>query len=173
MTWTRVLHALANGGEAMTERSVNHATFVIERRYPAHSARVFRAWADAAAKSIWMDDPDYAADGSKYELDFRVGGHERFSGLTPDGTSYRYDALYYDIVPDYRIVYSYEMYAADNRMSASLATVQIVPDQDGTKLIYTEQCAFLDGIDKPEAREEGTAWMLDNLGKYLAAQAGR
>ena len=32
--------------------------------------------------------------------------------------------------------------------------------------------AFLDGIDKPEAREEGTAWMLDNLGKYLAAQAG-
>jgi len=69
-------------------------------------------------------------------------------------------------------VYIYEMYAADDRMSASLATVQIVPDQDGTMLTYTEQCAFLDGIDKPEAREEGTAWMLDNLGKYLAAQAG-
>ena len=51
------------GGDAMTERSVNHATFVIERRYPAHPARVFRAWADAAAKSIWMDDPDFATDG--------------------------------------------------------------------------------------------------------------
>jgi hypothetical protein len=48
-----------------------------------------------------------------------------------------------------------------------------VPDQDGTKLTYTEQGAFLDGIDKPEAREEGTAWMLDNLGKYLASRAGR
>jgi uncharacterized protein YndB with AHSA1/START domain len=83
-----------------------------------------------------------------------------------------YDARYYDIVPDHRIVYIYEMYAAGNRMSASLATVQIVPHQDGTKLTYTEQCAFLDGIDKPEAREEGTAWMLDNLGKYLASQAG-
>ena len=48
-----------------------------------------------------------------------------------------------------------------------------MPEQDGTKLTYTEQGAFLDDIDKPEAREEGTAWLLDNLGKYLAAQAGQ
>ena len=157
----------------MTDRSVSHGTFVIERRYPASPAKVFGAWADGTAKGIWMDDPDYKSDGSQYELDFRVGGHERFGGLAPDGKPYRYDAQYYDIVPDYRIVYSYEMYAADDRMSVSLATVEIVPDQDGTKLTYTEQGAFLDGIDKPEAREEGTAWMLDNLGKYLASQAGR
>ena len=155
----------------MTERSVSHGTFVIERRYPVHPAKVFGAWADAAAKEIWMDDPDYKSDGSSYALDFRVGGHERFSGLTPEGGPYSYDARYHDIVPDYRIVYSYEMYAADDRMSVSLATVEIEPYQDGTKLTYTEQCAFLDGIDKPEAREEGTAWMLDNLGKYLASHA--
>ena len=157
----------------MTDRSVSHGTFVNERRYPAPPAKVFGAWADGAAKEIWMDDPDYKSDGSQYELDFRVGGHERFSGLAPDGKPYRYDAQYYDIVPDYRIVYSYEMYAADDRMSVSLATVEIVPDQDGTKLTYTEQAAFLDGIDKPEFREEGIAWMLDNLGKYLGSQAGR
>jgi uncharacterized protein YndB with AHSA1/START domain len=156
----------------MTDRCVNHATFVIERRYPAHPAKVFGAWADAGAKQIWMDDPDYKSDGSDYELDFRVGGHERFGGLTPEGTRYGYDATYYDIVPDNRIVYSYEMYSGDDRMSVSLTTVEILPDQDGAKLTYTEQAAFLDGIDKPEAREEGTAWMLDNLGKYLASRAG-
>jgi len=105
-------------------------------------------------------------------MDFRVGGHERFGGLTPEGTRYSYDALYYDIVPDQRIVYSYEMYSGDDRMSVSLTTVEIVPDQDGTKLTYTEQGAFLDGIDKPEDREEGTASILDNLGKYLAAPVG-
>jgi uncharacterized protein YndB with AHSA1/START domain len=77
-----------------------------------------------------------------------------------------------DIVPDQRIVYSYEMYSGDDRMSVSLATVEIVPGEDGTRLTYTEQAAFLDGIDKPEGREEGTAWMLDNLGTYLASQAG-
>jgi uncharacterized protein YndB with AHSA1/START domain len=155
----------------MTERCVSHGTFVVERRYPAHPAKVFEAWADGAAKEIWMDDPDYKSDGSSYELDFRVGGHERFGGLAPEGTPYSYDARYYDIVPDYRIVYCYEMYAADDRMSVSLATVEIVPDQDGTKLTYTEQYAFLDGIDKPADREEGVAWMLDNLGTYLASHA--
>jgi uncharacterized protein YndB with AHSA1/START domain len=118
-----------------------------------------------------MDDPDFKSDGSTSEMDFRVGGHERFGGLTPEGTSYSYDATYYDIVPDHRIVYSYEMYAGEERMSVSLATVQFTPDRDGTHLTYTEQGAFLDGIDKPEAREEGTAWLLDNLAKYLASDA--
>ncbi len=153
----------------MTERSVNHTTFAIERTYPAHPAKVFAAWADAAAKIVWMDDPDCQEDGTDYELDFTVGGHERFGGKTPEGVSYRYDAVYYDIVPDQRIVYCYEMYSGAERMSVSLATVEIVPDQeDGTKLTYTEQGAFLDGIDKPELRAEGTAWILDNLGTYLA-----
>ena len=151
----------------MTERFVNHTTFVIERTYPAHPAKVFGAWADAAAKSVWMDDPDYKSDGTPYELDFRVGGHERFGGLTPEGVSYRYDATYYDIVPGQRIVYSYEMYSGDDRTSVSLATVEIVPGHDGTKLTYTEQGAFLDGIDKPDERAEGTAWMLDNLTAFL------
>jgi len=151
----------------MTERSVNHGTFTVERQYPADPAKVFGAWADAAAKEIWMDDPDFQSDGSEYELDFRVGGHERFSGLAPDGTPYRYDAMYYDIVPGHRIVYSYEMYSGEARMSVSLATVEIVADRDGAKLTYTEQGAFLDDIDKIEAREEGTTWILDNLGKYL------
>lgn len=154
----------------MTERSVNHATFVIERAYPAHPAKVFAAWADGAAKGAWMDDPDYASVGSQYEMDFRVGGHERFGVVTPEGPGYRYDATYFDIVPDRRIVYCYEMYASDDRMSVSVSTVDIVPDGTGTKLTYTEQGVFLDGIDKPEAREEGTASLLDNLGKYLAAQ---
>jgi uncharacterized protein YndB with AHSA1/START domain len=152
----------------MTERSVNHATIVIERNYPATPARVFAAWADAQAKGIWMDDPDYQSGEGDYELDFRVGGHERFGGKDPDGGTYRYDALYYDIVPDHRIVYSYEMYSGEDRMSVSMTTVEIGPGQGGSKLTYTEQGAFLDGIDKPEAREEGTAWMLDSLGKYLS-----
>jgi uncharacterized protein YndB with AHSA1/START domain len=156
----------------MTERSVNHATFVIERRYPAAPGKVFAAWASAEAKAIWMDDPDFKSDGTESVLDFRVGGHEHFGGLTPDGTSYSYDATYYDIVPDQRIIYSYEMYAGADRMSVSLATVQIAPDADGTRLIYTEQGAFLDDIDKPGAREEGTAQMLDNLGAYLGSPAG-
>jgi uncharacterized protein YndB with AHSA1/START domain len=155
----------------VTERSADHATFVIERSYPVQPAKVFGAWADPAAREIWMDDPEYPSDGSKYELDFRVGGHERSSGITPEGGTYRYEGLIYDIVPDQRIVYSYEMYAGQDRGSVSLATVEFVAEGSGTKLTYTEQGTFLDGIEKPELRRE-LGWMLDNLGKYLASQAG-
>ena len=73
--------------------SVTNATFIIEHRYPAHPAKVFGAWADGDAKGIWMDDEDYASDGTEYELDFRVGGHERFGGQDPAGVPYRYDAV--------------------------------------------------------------------------------
>ena len=156
----------------MTERSADHGTFVVNRTYSmATPSRVFAAWANWEAKAIWMDDPDFKSDGSEPEFEFRVGGHERFGGLTPEGSTYRYDATYYDIVADQRIVYCYEMYSSEERMSVSIVTVEFAPDRDGTKLTYTEQGVFLDGIDKPEGRQEGTEWMLDNLASYLASPA--
>jgi uncharacterized protein YndB with AHSA1/START domain len=157
----------------MTERSATHATFTIERSYPVPPARVFAAFTDGAAKAVWMNDPDFESDGeSDYELDFRVGGHERFGGIAPDGNSHSYDALFYDIVQDQRIVYSYEMYLAKVRMSVSVTTVQLAPEPGGTRLSYTEQGVFLDGIDEPGKREEGTRWLMANLGKYLTGELG-
>jgi len=153
----------------VTDRSVRHATFTIERYYPFAPWRVFAALTDAEARQIWMNDPDFTSDGSAYELDFRVGGYERFGGRTPDGTTHRCAALIYDIVPDQRVIYGYEMYADGTRLSVSLATVEIASLADGTRLTYTEQGAWLDGIDSPEAREGGWQNVLDRLGAYLSA----
>ena len=160
----------------MTTRSVIHDTFTIERTYPASPARVFAAFASEEAKSTWGDTGDFepAPDSapSATEFDFRVGGRERFSQVS-QGTTYRYDALYYDIVPDQRIIYSYEMYVNDARISVSVTTIEFAKSSDGTTLTYTEQGAFLDGIDGPQAgelRKGGTEEMLDNLTGYLAAR---
>jgi len=156
----------------MTERSVIHDTFTIERTYPATPARVFAAFASAEAKSAWGDTEDVNPadrDHGPTEFDFRVGGRERFLNKY-EGSTYRYDAMYYDIVPDQRIVYSYEMYADDVRISVSLATIEFMKAAEGTTLTFTEQGAYLDGIDGPQAprlREEGTAEMLDSLTGYL------
>ena len=94
----------------MTEYSVIHDTFVIARTYPASRSRVFAAFASKEAKNTWGDTGDIAgiepATGAP-EFDFRVGGRERF-GLAYQGVDYTYDASYYDIVPDQRLVYSYE-----------------------------------------------------------------
>ena len=162
-------------GEPMTMRSVIHDTFTIERTYPATQSRVFAAFASVEAKNAWGDTGDLepADEDAGEEFDFRVGGRERFSHKW-EGNNYRYDALYYDIVCDQRIVYSYEMYANDVRISVSIATIEFEKSGAGTALTYTEQGAYLDGIDGPEApelRKGGTTEMLDNLTGYLQSQA--
>jgi uncharacterized protein YndB with AHSA1/START domain len=161
----------------MTDRSVIHDTFTIERTYPAAPSRVFAAFASEEAKSAWGDTGDVetadSESGIEEEFDFRPGGRERF-GHKYQGTTYRYDALYYDIVPDQRIVYSYEMYADDARISVSVATIEFAKSGDGTALTWTEQGAYLDGIDgaqAPELRKGGTAEMLDGLTLYLTRQS--
>jgi len=160
----------------MTDRSVIHDTFSIERTYPAAPSRVFAAFASAEAKKAWGDtgglEPVEGEAGIQ-EFDFRPGGRERFGHKWQD-TTFRYDALYYDIVPDRRIVYSYEMYADDARISVSVATIEFDRSGDGTALTWTEQGAYLDGIDGPQAsalREEGTTEMLDGLASHLAQAA--
>jgi uncharacterized protein YndB with AHSA1/START domain len=150
----------------MSERSTHHATFVIERTYPASPARVFAAWADPAAKARWFVGPDEWKN-SRYQLDFRVGGREVNGGASPDGAIYTYDARYQDIVPDRRIVYTYEMRCDDKRISVSVATIEFEPAGTGTRLIMTEQGVFLDGGDKPEFRERGTKDLLDKLDASL------
>ncbi|APR76682.1 Putative glutathione S-transferase-related transmembrane protein [Minicystis rosea] len=151
----------------MRQRSVRHATFAIERTYPAAPERVFRAWADPASKAKWFSGPE-AWTKAPHALDFRVGGKETVAGGPKGGTVHRYNAVYQDIVPNERIVSTYEMFLDDTRISVSLATVEIAPASAGARLIYTEQAVFLDGYDGAESRERGTHELLDKLGAMLA-----
>jgi len=150
----------------MTERSVTHATFVVERTYDASPAHVFAAWADSAAKARWFAGPEEGGT-TEFELDFRVGGREINRGGPPGGPVYSYEARYQDIVPEQRIVYTYEMQLDETRISVSLATVEFKPAGRGTQLIVTEQGAYLDGHDTPAQREHGTGELLDALGAQL------
>jgi uncharacterized protein YndB with AHSA1/START domain len=150
----------------MSDRSATHSTFVIERRYDASPARVFAAWAEKSAKGQWFGPES----GSEHELDFREGGHERLRAEVR-GSTYTYDALYEDIVQDERIVYTYNMHLGDARMSVSVVTVELIAADGATQLRYTEQGVFLDALDTAEAREHGTAEMLDKLGGALVREA--
>ena len=67
------------------------------------------------------------------------------------------------------------MYVNEKRISVSLSTVEIEPAGAGTKLKYTEQCAFLDGYDDAGSREQGTRWLLDQdrrVARRVAVDAG-
>jgi uncharacterized protein YndB with AHSA1/START domain len=146
----------------MRERSVEHATFVVERTYDASPDRVFAAWSDPEAKARWFDGSE-----GEVELDFRVGGRERRRGTLPDGRAYTFQALYQDIVQARRIVFTYDMLLGETRISVSVATVQFRPERAGTRLVFTEQGAFLDGHEMPGRREQGMGSLLDALAAEL------
>jgi uncharacterized protein YndB with AHSA1/START domain len=151
----------------VSQRSAEHATFEIERAYEAPPARVFAAWADVDAKGSWF------GPGEAHTLDFAVGGAEHLTVTMPGGDVYTYDARYEDIVTDERIVYTFDMHNNDRRISVSLTTVVFDADLDGTRLTYTEQGVFLDGLDTAAAREHGTRELLVALDEALrGAEAG-
>ncbi len=139
---------------------------MIERSFPAAPARVFAAWSSAAAKSKWFGPPRSAGE---VELDFQIGGRERFVAEGPDGRSYTYSAIYQDIVPEQRIVYTYEMYLDQDRISVSVATIELVPADQGTTLTVTEQGVFLDGLDTIAQREHGTRVLIEQLAEAVGS----
>jgi uncharacterized protein YndB with AHSA1/START domain len=151
----------------MTKRSVTHDTFTIERVYNVSPARVFSAWSQPEAKTRWFSGPDEWGP-AEVVMDFRVGGREINRGGPKGGPLHSFEAIYQDIVPNKRIVYSYDMHIDDVRISVSLATVDLVAEGAGTRLIFTEQGAYLDGHDNPAERQRGTHDILDALGRELA-----
>ena len=156
-----------------TQRTVRHGTFTIERDLPHPPARVFAAWADPKAKAAWFAAPRSACTEVIREQDFKAGGKERLKGQWNTGMTSDFHCVYQDIVPDRRIVYSYNMYVNEQKISVSLATIEFEPatvgGKPGTRLILTEQGAYLDGgIDGHQSREQGTLGLIAALEKALS-----
>lgn len=138
----------------MTERSISHGAFTIERLYKASPAKAFAAWATIEAKRRW-----FAGEApwivSEHRMDFRSGGSERLiSGL--DGAPHTFEARYSEVIPDVRIIYTYDMWLSGALLSTSLVTVEFQPQGTGTRMVFTEHGAFLDGLATAKEREEGT-----------------
>jgi uncharacterized protein YndB with AHSA1/START domain len=150
-------------------RSVVHDVFHLERTYDATAEQVYKALSDEVAKSRWF----YGPEGWRLierTMDFRVGGRERVRGGFDGGGTTTFDAIYHDVIPRERIVYTYEMRIDERKISVSLATLEIEPAGSGrTKLKICEQGAFLDGHDDAGKRKHGTGDLLDKLGASLNA----
>ena len=150
----------------MTDRTIEHAGFTIERRYRAAPERVFAAWADPAAKARWFGGPEEWEAGP-HELDFREGGRESASGGPKGGPTNSFRAIYWEVVPNERIVYTYELLIDEVRSSVSLVTVELQRDGEGTRLTFTEHGAFFDGLEDPDVRRGGWGPLLDALAREL------
>ncbi len=147
---------------------ITHHTFTLERSYPHKASRVFAAFADPKKKLRWFAGGEGVVVNS-YTLDFREGGFERtqFShGGSPPATN---ECLYFQIVPNERIVYAFHMVYGGRALTSSLASIELVEAADGTSTLLrlTEQIAYLDGPDHNDNRIEGTRDLLERLGNDL------
>jgi len=171
--WRTTLDKLAlevlrmTGVKDETTRSVVHATFHLERTYDAPAARVWLALTNEAAKSKWFGGSPGQWELIERHMDVRPGGRERVKGRWESGMVTTFDATYFDVIPNQRLVYSYEMHIDDKKISVSLATMQIEAKGGKTTLKVTEQGAFLDGYDDAGSREHGTGFLLDAIGASL------
>ena len=149
-------------------RSIKHGSFVIERLFNYEPARLFQAWTDPKAKARWFNGPSDKWTEEVREMDVRIGGRDRLIGKFMDGSESRFEAQYFDVVPEKRLVYTYDMYWQGKKISVSLASIEFVLAGRGTKLVVTEQHAFLDGYEDSGSRERGTRSLLENLAQSLA-----
>lgn len=144
--------------------TAENGTFTIARTLAAPIERVWQAFADKQAKQAWFAGPPgwtrYAHD-----FDFRVGGEEFSSVGEEGGPRHIFRAHFYDIVDTERIVYAYEMYRDDVRMSVSLALIELEAEGDQTTFRITENGIYFG--DDPDwggaGREEGTGLLADAL----------
>lgn len=170
--WTRTLEqldqALAAGtGAPPAARSVAHAAFHLERAYDVPPARLWAALTEAEAKQKWFAGTPGEWTLIERSMDVRPGGRERLKGRWASGLVTTFDAVYHDVVPAERLVYSYEMRLDKRKISVSLATMQLRADGGRTTLLVTEQGAFLDGYDDAGSRERGTAQLLEAIAASL------
>lgn len=148
------------------ETTAVHSTFRLERAYQASPARVFRAFAETEAKRRWFVEGE-GWEVLEYAADFRVGGREHSRFSFQGGPVIENETVYLDILPDERLVFAYRMATDAGPMSASLTTIELVPQGGGTLLVQTEQGAYLDGSDDGTEREAGWRELLEALAREV------
>lgn len=130
--------------------------FVIERVINVPRPRVFATYTTIESKSAWFRTP-IEVETLDRELDFRIGGRERFRARWPSGFVSDFQAVYHDIVPDQRIILVYDLFHNSEKLSVSLQTIELIAEGDATRLIHTEQGAYFTGGPQAVAgRAHGT-----------------
>jgi uncharacterized protein YndB with AHSA1/START domain len=158
--------------KVMAEPSTVHSTFTIEHNYPQPPQRVFAAFAEPSRKRRWYAEGDHEI--REFEMEFRVGGSERFRYLFKEGhpiagSEIVNESTYQDIVPEKHIVMTSRMSLNGKPVVVMLATIEFLHAGTGTDVILTHQGTYIEWPGGPQMLESGWRALLDRLAMELAS----
>ncbi len=147
--------------------------FEIAREFACSPAILFNTWADPKIKAKWFVGPDKWVETSR-SVDLREGGSETMTGNFDGRMTTEYTAHFYDVQPDERIGYSFEVRLGGEIYSISTVVVLFVETEAGVEMKYHEQLAVFSGETVEESRGNrivGTGSHFDKLADYLKQDA--
>ena len=146
-------------------------SFTIPLDLAAAPEQIWPLFAELPLRKRWVRMPGPSSTAT-HEFDFRVGGGERLTNTFVSGDAseaVENRSTFHDIVPNERIISSYEAVVAGILRWVALVTVQLAPsDEGGTHLEWTEQYSFVHlstpgGVDDVKHLVGGTRLRLNGL----------
>lgn len=141
-----------------------HATIVVERHLDAAPERVFSAW--TVERGHW-DVPKAGWVVAELESDLRVDGWHRTRFGPSEDPAFESRGRYLEVREDELLVMAGVLYERGAPTTATMTTIDITPDGDGTQLVVTDQSAYFGG-ETPDMREAGLSVLVDHLEEHLS-----
>lgn len=142
------------------------ATLVLSRRLPATVSELYRAWTDPQVMSQWYAPGDMRV--AEIDCNAVVGGNFRVVMEAPDGERHITTGTYTEIVPERKLVHSWQWEGSDSR-------TQVTVEFEAVDCALTELTLTHERFPEEETRdlhEQGWAKCLANLEKFVVSRAG-
>ena len=146
----------------MSDTQIFHAKFVIKREFQAAVEKLFQAFADPQARQRW-GVPSPTAVLLFDEANFEIGGKDVQRCGAKDDPRFLVEAVYLDIKPNERIIYSERVSMAGATLSAALHTLEFSETKQGSTLEATIQVAALGDEGTLADTHNGFSAALNNL----------
>lgn len=134
---------------------------LLTREIAAPRRLVFKAYGDRDMIPHWWGPR--ACKTRVDKLDFRVGGAWRFVNIAADGTEHAFRGVYKEIVPDERLVYTFEYEA----MAGHILTEALTFEDRGDRTLVVNRSKYASKADRDgmlaSGMEEGASETLDRL----------
>ncbi len=141
---------------------------LIQRTFDAPPELVFRVWTRPEHLARWWGPKDFTPVA--FEQDFRPGGAYRAGIRAPSGSETWMAGVYREIVPERRIVMTFQWEGGASDLGESLITVTFEATPTGGTAFSFHQAPF-PTVESRDSHVGGWSGLLDNLASYLATVA--